>query len=333
MRAVIYDGHSWQDCTLDLATAATQDTSLSWIDIRVDGPDDPAAPPLLSALGVDAASAVTHLKAGPAATFVIGPEQVAGVAWLAGSRTQPTQAWFTFDGRRLVTLRTDGDAAFTQVQAQLANRADLAIKQPTRIVGFVLQAMLMTVQQELTDLAVQVGVLDLDIITATGAPSAAQSQQLVECRQAFQPFAMRYPSYLMAVNSTLIDPDSITALDPAGVAELQTFASLARATESMVLNIADSIRNTVQDLQGQVASWQGNRINQLTVVTVLFLPITFLTGYFGMNFAWIDNLLESAPAYLILGLALPIGVIIVSAGWLARRGFRLSLGPSHDDRK
>lgn len=332
MQALLYDGHTWQECTLALATAATQDTQLSWIDLRLDGPDDPAAPGLLSALGVDAARAVAHLKAGPAATFSIDPQQVEGVAWLAGSHAQPTQAWFTFDGRRLVTLRTDGDAAFTQVQAQLANRADLAIKQPTRIVGFVLQAMLMTVQQELTDLAVQIGALDLDIITATGAPSAVQSQQLVEYRQTFQPFAMRYPSYLMAVNSTLIDPDSITALDAAGVAELQSFASLARATESIVLNIADSIRNTVQDLQGQVASWQGNRINQLTVVTVLFLPITFLTGYFGMNFAWIDNLLESAPAYLILGLALPIVVLIVSAGWLARRGFRLSLGASRHDR-
>lgn len=325
MKALLFDGRTWQPCTPELAAQAMSDTSLSWIDMRLDSLDDPAAPAMLQALGVDPAKALDSLKSGLQTAFVITASAVEGVAWLAGDQgTQPTQARFSFDGRRMLTLRTDGDAAFAQVQDQLQARADLAIKQPTRIVGFVLQAMLTTVQRMLTDLSVNVGVLDMDIIT-TDNPSSGQSQQLVGYRQSFQPFATRFPGYVMSVNAALLDPDTITALDQPGIAELQNFASQTASTEALVTNLADAIRNAVQDLQGQVANWQGNRINQLTVVTIVFLPITFLTGYFGMNFNWVDNLLATAPAYWILGVTLPILTVLASILWLTRRGFSVGL--------
>lgn len=326
MLAQLFDGRGWQECTLTLAHQVNEDSSLSWVDLRLDGPDDPGAVDLYQALGLDPERIRRALASGPSSAFELQPDRVEGVAWLSGDDGSAQQALFTFDGRRLVTVRTGGDRAFAQVKQQMTTRAELAIKQPSRVVGFVLQAMLATIQQDLTDLAVQIGALDLDIITES-TPNPAHNQQLVVLRQRFQPFAMRFPSYVMSVSTALIDPDTITALDSSGVTELQTFATFTRSTESMVINNADAIRNAVQDLQAQVFNWQGSRINQLTVVTILFLPITFLTGYFGMNFTWIDNLIGSAAAYFVLGLALPLAVVIASGLWLARRGFRLSLKP------
>jgi magnesium transporter len=40
----------------------------------------------------------------------------------------------------------------------------------------------------------------------------------------------------------------------------------------------------------------------LTVVATIFLPLTFLTGFFGMNFGWMVGKIDTEAAFLILGI-------------------------------
>lgn len=79
--------------------------------------------------------------------------------------------------------------------------------------------------------------------------------------------------------------------------------------------------SAAQDIQAQVGAWQSNRINVLTIVTMIFLPITFLTGYFGMNFSWLDNQLNSYANWMALGVALPILLVLGCSALLAARGY------------
>jgi len=39
----------------------------------------------------------------------------------------------------------------------------------------------------------------------------------------------------------------------------------------------------------------------LTVVATVFLPLTFVTGFFGMNFGWMVDHIDSFLAFLLLG--------------------------------
>jgi magnesium transporter len=50
----------------------------------------------------------------------------------------------------------------------------------------------------------------------------------------------------------------------------------------------------------------------LTVVATIFLPLTFLTGFFGMNFAWMVGQVDSALAFWLLGVGTPVlGVAVI----------------------
>ena len=60
------------------------------------------------------------------------------------------------------------------------------------------------------------------------------------------------------------------------------------------------------------ANRQGQLINVLTVVATLFLPLTFLTGFFGMDFGVLVKDLNSTWAFVVLGLLLPAACVAIT---------------------
>ncbi|MBP7319814.1 MAG: hypothetical protein KA953_01995 [Lachnospiraceae bacterium] len=73
----------------------------------------------------------------------------------------------------------------------------------------------------------------------------------------------------------------------------------------------------VQDVyMSEIGIRQNNVMKMLTVVTTIFLPLTLLVGWYGMNFA---NMPELSWKYGYLGVALISIVIIVLTLWIMRR--------------
>ena len=71
--------------------------------------------------------------------------------------------------------------------------------------------------------------------------------------------------------------------------------------------------------QTTVSVRQNAAIEQLTILATIFLPLTFVTGFFGQNFEWLVGHINSLAAFLIYGLgglALPMVLLF---WWLRHR--------------
>jgi magnesium transporter len=71
--------------------------------------------------------------------------------------------------------------------------------------------------------------------------------------------------------------------------------------------------------QTKVSVRQNATIEQLTILATVFLPLTFVTGFFGQNFRWLVDNIDSFAAFVVLGLgglAVPLTLLFL---WLRLR--------------
>lgn len=328
MQVTIFDGSSMSAGTPAQAVAAMNDANVpvTWVDMRLHHPGEDGGNTLISQFGIDPDLIHRMLTSDLELGFRLSPTEIHGVAWLDDNNGTPaTQVVFHWTKTGLVTVRLGGDIAIQHVRDRLLERAETIRTRPSRLVGDVLQLMMATLQRGLTEMAVSVGNLDLEIIQTT-KPNSNQSQELAQYRSRFQPLALRFPVYLVNIETALIDPPAVAGMDAQGLAALSHYADDTRSTRNIINSVSSGIRDAAQDLQAQVSTWQGNRINSLTVVTVVFLPASFLTGYFGMNFNWMVNHLGSLAMYLTFGVVLMVAVVTLSVVILVRGGYSLRDG-------
>jgi magnesium transporter len=96
-----------------------------------------------------------------------------------------------------------------------------------------------------------------------------------------------------------------------------------------ISELIESYRDLLTSAMDVYLSTSSNRLNlivqRLTVIATIFLPLTFITGFFGQNFGWLVDHIKGFAAFAALGIgglvlpAIALFILFKRAGYLASR--------------
>ena len=92
-----------------------------------------------------------------------------------------------------------------------------------------------------------------------------------------------------------------------------------------ISDLVDSYRDLLGGSLEAYMSMVSNRLNdqmkQLTIIATVFLPLSFLTGFFGQNLGWLVNREGSLAAFLIFGVGTEVAAVLGLLVLFKKRGW------------
>jgi len=89
-------------------------------------------------------------------------------------------------------------------------------------------------------------------------------------------------------------------------------------------DLVTGLRDRVRDALGLYASTNSNRLNEvisrLTILSTIFLPLTFVVGFFGQNLGWMVERVDSLTTFLIYGVGGTLVPLLIMLAVLRRMG-------------
>jgi magnesium transporter len=92
-----------------------------------------------------------------------------------------------------------------------------------------------------------------------------------------------------------------------------------------ISDLVDSYRDLLSGSLDAYMSMVSNRMNDvmkhLTVIATVFLPLSYLTGFFGQNFAWLIGDIGSRAAFFGIGIGTEVLAVVILLALFRRRGW------------
>jgi len=92
-----------------------------------------------------------------------------------------------------------------------------------------------------------------------------------------------------------------------------------------ISDLIDSYRDLLSNAMSAYLSMVSNNLNQvmkqLAIIATIFLPLSFLTGFFGQNFAWLVGHLGGLPTFLLFGVGTELAAVAGLYLLFRRRGW------------
>jgi magnesium transporter len=233
-----------------------------------------------------------------------------------------SEVHFFYSERYLITVRRDDCTALSQLRKQLSTpdgRLPVGT-QPTRLILLhrVMDSLIDSFFPVLSDFDDKIDALQEGIFAK---PSNEQLQELFSLQR-----------WLVGARKVITPQRDVMASLSSGVTELPGSTSEGEPYVRdlydhlvRISDLVDSYRDLLSSAMDLYLSTVSNRLNevmkQLTIIATVFLPLSFLTGFFGQNFGWLVSHLGSLGVFIIVGLGTEVLAVVGLFILFRRRGW------------
>jgi magnesium transporter len=235
---------------------------------------------------------------------------------LAGNPEPMREVHLFISGQYLITIHRDPSPSLDQQRRQLEGRV---LHSEQFLLYRVLDALTDSFFPVLTEMDDEIDEIEAAVLAS---PTAQQLQrlfllkrQLVSMRKVVTPQRDLFASSV----------DQIAALPGLQLDERDYF----RDVYDHLIRISDLIDSYRDLLSGAadlylstISNRQNDVMKQLTVIATIFLPLTFITGFFGQNFGFmVNDLIETPWTFWVIGIGSMLATCIALVTFFRRKGW------------
>ena len=222
-----------------------------------------------------------------------------------------------YSERYLITVHRDDAPAFNDVRDRFSKRGR-PIKHPARLLYQIVEALVDSFFPILADFDDRID--DLETQTFLNATDAqlqeifGMKRLLVGLRKAVTPERDMFARLVTGV-------ETLPGLTP----EDERYFRDIYDHLIMISDLIDTYRDLLTSSMDVYLSTVSNRLNsvmkQLTIIATIFLPLAWLTGFFGQNFGWMVRHIGSWQIFVGLGIGGELAAIAILLAFFKRRGW------------
>jgi magnesium transporter len=215
----------------------------------------------------------------------------------------------------LVTVRHDDCPAFVNLQKRYMARPD-TLNDESMLIYHVVDGLTDSFFPSLSDLDERIDTLQAEIFANPHEEQLqevfAMKQRLVGVRRVITPQRDMFAQLVGRVVDLPGVNDETTRYFRDVYDHLIRLSDMIDSYRDLLTGIIDVYLATVANRRDQI-------MKQLTVLAVIFLPVTYITGFFGQNFGYMINHMIASPTALVLGTLLQVVTVVAILAFFKRR--------------